>query len=182
MAGGVETEIKLRVASAEEARAALRGLGARLARARHLEDNTLFDHPRLGLFASGTVLRVRRVPGEARLTYKGARRDHEGVKSRTEHELEVGDADALCAVLAALGFRPGFRYQKYRETYLWRSVEIVVDETPLGPFLEIEGPPDAIHEAAAALGRSRSEYLTDSYASLWRSAGHPGDMVFADGG
>jgi hypothetical protein len=41
--GAVESEVKLRVADAESARRALRGLGASLQRPRHFEDNHLFD-------------------------------------------------------------------------------------------------------------------------------------------
>jgi adenylate cyclase class 2 len=71
-----------------------------------------------------------------------------------------------------------FRYQKYRETYAWKDVEIVVDETPIGTFLEIEGPLEGIHAAAAALGYGRDDYVTDSYAGLFFASGGTGDMVF----
>ena len=46
MAEPRETEVKLRVASAEAAREALRRIGAVPARERHFEDNVLFDDER----------------------------------------------------------------------------------------------------------------------------------------
>jgi len=178
LAGQVESEIKLRVSGPEAARSAVAGLGARLVRARHFEDNLLLDDERGRLRTGGRVLRLRRTPDGARLTYKGPRLDSGEVKAREEIEVSVGEPDRLQSLLAALGLRPVFRYQKYRETHVWKDVEIVVDETPVGTFLEIEGPVEGIHAAAAALGYRRADYVTDSYAGLFFAAGGRGDMVF----
>jgi adenylate cyclase, class 2 len=178
VAAAVESEIKLSVASAEEAQALLVRLGASRVRPRHLEDNLLLDDAARTLAARGLVLRVRRTDAAAVLTYKGPRREVDGVKSRTETELEVSDADACLALFEGLGFRPSFRYQKYRETYRWREVEIVIDETPVGTFLEIEGEVADIHQAARALGRGPQDYILESYAALFFARGGRGDMVF----
>jgi adenylate cyclase, class 2 len=178
VASGVESEIKLAVGSAAEARDLLSGLGASLARPRHLEDNLLLDDAARTLSARGLVLRLRRAEAAALLTYKAPRREVEGVKSRTEIEFAVSDADGCLALLEGLGFRPTFRYQKYRETYRWGGTEIVIDETPVGTFLEIEGEIEAIHQAARALGRGPEDYLRDSYVSLFFARGGRGDMVF----
>jgi adenylate cyclase class 2 len=153
-------------------------LGARLRRARHFEDNLLLDDPSRSLSRRGTALRLRRADGRAILTFKGARQDEDGVKARPEIELEVGDGDRAEALLAALGYGPAFRYQKFREVWDWKDAEIDVDETPLGTFLEIEGPPETIHEAARALGLSPADYVLESYPALYRAAGGRGDMVF----
>ena len=180
MAGQDETEIKLRMPGPGPARDAVTRLGAALARPRHLEDNLLLDDDRSTLVESGRTLRLRRTPEAAVLTFKGPRRDRDGVRSRPEVEVEVkpSEADALEAILRAVGFVPVFRYQKYRETYRLGDLEIVVDETPIGTFLEIEGPPERIHAAAAALGKGPGDYITDSYAGLFFASGGKGDMVF----
>ena len=180
MAGQEETEIKLRMPGPRPAREAVTGLGAVLVRPRHLEDNLLLDDDRSSLVGSGRTLRLRRTADAAVLTFKGPRSDREGVRSRPEIEVELAaaDADALEAILRGAGFRPVFRYQKYRETYRLGDVEIVVDETPIGTFLEIEGPPQGIHAAAAALGKGPRDYITDSYAGLFFASGGKGDMVF----
>lgn len=175
----VESEIKLRMEGPDSARQAVASLGAFCARPRHLEDNRMYDEADGGLYASGRALRVRRAEGRAIVTYKGpktARAD--GVKSRQEIELDVTDGDGFEAILVALGYRVVFRYQKYRETYRWRDAEIVVDETPIGTYVEIEGPVATIHEAARALGRGPQDYIGDSYAALFAAAGGVGDMVF----
>jgi adenylate cyclase class 2 len=114
------------------------------------------------------------------LTFKGPRRVDAGLRSREELETTVGDAEAAQLVLERLGFRPGFRYQKFRETYRWDGQEIVLDETPIGAFLEIEGDPDGIHAAARALGYAPADYVTESYAALFFAGGGRGDMVFGD--
>jgi adenylate cyclase class 2 len=178
LAGRIESEIKLRAEGPDAARAAVGRLGARLVQARHLEDNLLLDDERGRLRSGGRLLRLRRTPQGARLTYKGPRIDAGEVKAREEIELAVGEPDVLQSLLAALGLRPVFRYQKYRESYAWKDVEIVVDETPVGTFLEVEGPVEGIHAAAAALGYGRADYVTDSYAGLFFAAGGRGDMVF----
>ena len=174
-----ETEVKLRVASAEAARAMLDRLGAVHERPRVFEDNVLYDDPAGSLRTAGCVLRLREVGGEALLTFKGPKRVVEGAKSRDEHETCVASAAEMRAILAAAGYRPIFRYQKYRETWRFRGVEVVVDETPIGTFFEIEGELASIHAAASALGYTANDYLSDSYVGLFLASGRAGDMVFA---
>ncbi len=173
-----ETEVKLAVRDVAAAREALRRAGARLARERHFEDNVLFDDTKGSLRAEGLVLRLRRTPGSGLLTFKGPREVHGGVKSREERETTVGDPEALDAVLRRLGYRPIFRYQKYRESWRHRGQAIEVDETPIGAFLEIEGDPAGIDAVAAELGYRPADYLADSYVALFFAAGGQGDMVF----
>jgi len=176
----VETEIKLRVASSADARRALRRLGARRLRPRLFEDNLLLDDADRSLAASGRVLRLRRSGAQAWLTFKGAGRVRGRVKQREERETLVADPDALEAALAGLGFEPTFRYQKWRETWGWRDAEIVIDETPIGTYLEIEGPTATIHRTAEKLGYRRGDYLAESYVALFFASGCSGDMVFRE--
>ncbi len=46
---------------------------------------------------------------------------------------------------------------------------MVVDETPIGNFGEIEGPPRWIDQTARKLGIAPEKYLTDTYAGLFFS-------------
>ncbi len=173
-----ESEIKLRLESPEAGRRALLRLGARLITPRHLEDNQLYDDAAGSYAASGCVVRLRRTPGAALLTFKGRKSVSEGVKSREELETGVGDADVAARILAGLGLLPSFRYQKYREGYAHGGLCIELDETPVGVFLELEGAPPEIHATAAALGYRRDEYVTDSYVGLFLRSGGSGDMLF----
>jgi adenylate cyclase class 2 len=175
----LEREAKLRFEDAGAARRAVEALGARLRRGRHFEDNLLLDDASGTLARGGAALRLRRAEGRAILTYKGARHeDASGLKVRPEIELEVEDGERAQALLEALGFRPAFRYQKFREVWDWRDAEVDVDETPLGAFVEIEGPTETIREALHLLGRGPGDCIRESYPALHRAAGRRGDMVF----
>ena len=66
--------------------------------------------------------------------------------------------------------RPCFRYEKFRTTYRLpgiRNLKVEVDETPIGLFLELEGPGREIDRAAARLGFGPAEYITKSYGALF---------------
>ena len=173
-----ETEVKLRVASPEAAREAVARIGAERVRERHFEDNVLFDGVGGPLRAAGGVLRIRITPAGSVFTFKGPRRIQDGIKSREERETSVQEPEALQAILAGIGYHPVFRYQKYRETWKHRGQEIVIDETPIGTWLEIEGDPDGIRAVTAELGYGPSDYLVDSYVDLFFSQGGEGDMTF----
>jgi len=156
----------------------LAGDEAGLVRPRYLEDNLLFDDVSRSLTAVGRVLRVRRTPRRAWLTYKAPIASQGCVKEREEIETEVDDPDALVKVLERLGFSRAFRYQKYRELYSLAGTEVALDETPIGVYLEVEGEPEAIHAVAARLGFGRADYITESYVGLFFASGAQGDMVF----
>ena len=79
----------------------------------------------------------------------------------------VGDGPLIVTILEELGFRPWFRYQKYREEFSIGDVIVAVDETPVGTFVELEGGDRGIAETAEALGCGPGEYLLDSYRSLF---------------
>ena len=77
-----------------------------------------------------------------------------------------------------------FRYQKFREVWRVKDVEIVLDRTPIGAYFEIEGPIDVIRSVAADLGMNMEQALRSTYADLYRQARRtradlPNDMVFS---
>jgi adenylate cyclase class 2 len=89
------------------------------------------------------------------------------MKLRDELETEAGDSGVLLRVLEELGFRVSFRYQKYREEFAKADAIVAIDETPVGVFVEIEGTDASIADMTAALGRTRDDYLVDSYRALY---------------
>ena len=104
------------------------------------------------------------------------------LKVREEIETEAESSAALLAILAAVGYTPVFRYEKYREEYAATGVVVAVDETPIGAFVELEGEPAAIYALAAQLGFAPAEFVTASYRTLFVAAGGPGsDMLFPAG-
>ena len=121
--------------------------------------------------------------------------DEEGdrFKVREETEVEVVEAGPLSKIFEGLGLRGWFSYEKYRTTWKlgasqrWaKDLLIELDETPAGTFVELEGPPEAIDKAAAALGYSRKDYLLKNYLALYaeeckRRGVAPGNMLFTSG-
>jgi adenylate cyclase class 2 len=185
----IENEIKLRFpGSAEAASALIESLGYRMSERRTLESDQLFDRGEQELLRAGQLLRLRRMGDTALITFKGPSRK-ERHKSREEIEFGVSDAGAVEKVLERLGYAPGFRYEKYRTTFSAAGEPgfVTVDETPMGVFLELEGPPVWVDQTAARLGFLASAYLTSSYASLYREYRHshpgaPEHMTFLDSG
>jgi adenylate cyclase, class 2 len=186
----IETEIKLKIRDPEEFRRSLRSLQPVLLAARHLEDNHLLDHPDGRIRAQYCMLRVRAAGANSSLTFKGPARPTGVFKVREEIETPIGDPAVVLAVFEKLGMQVWFRYQKYREEYEVRTaaidapVRLAIDETPVGDYIEIEGPEDSIRAVAAEVGFDESEFLRDSYYALYLKFCRnldiqPGHMIFS---
>jgi adenylate cyclase class 2 len=178
-----EIEVKLPFSSPGDALRLLGKLGARVVQPRTFEDNVVFDLPSASLKATDRLLRLRRVGSRAVLTYKAPVAGLHRHKIREETETEVGDPDAMESILHGLGYRPVYRYQKYRSTLELEGLEISVDETPLGCYVELEGEPKAIDRVAIRLGFAPESYVLSTYRQLQEAAAAergetPGDLVF----
>jgi adenylate cyclase class 2 len=209
---GNETEIKLKINDPRAFQRALKRLGARLATPDSLrvrEENILFDTADSHLAKAGQLLRIRtelRTKGKRHagqrvlLTFKrpideSTNREaavlHRSYKVREELELELTDGATLSSIFSGLGLKGWFRYEKYRTTYklgpgkAWaKGLLIEFDETPIGIFVELEGPEPAIDRAAAEFGFSKRDYVVKNYLLLYleecKRRGEPArDMVFA---
>ena len=168
MASTQEIEIKFRIADLRELRRRLRKEGFRLLTPRSHEINTLYDLPGNPLRRRGELLRLRQYGSDWVLTHKDKASDARH-KTRVETETKVGDGKKVDAILRALGYRPTFRYEKFRAEWESGKGHVVVDETPIGDFGELEGPARWIDKTAARLGIHRSDYITDTYAGLFFS-------------
>lgn len=167
--GGNEIEIKLRVDDLEATRGRIEKLAGEPSKPRVFESNTVLDTADLELKGRGELIRLRTVGDDRVLTFKGRDTEKGKHKSREELEVHVSDADRLQQIFGRLGYTPSFRYEKYRTEYEYQDGTITVDETPIGQFLELEGAPAWIDATAAALGFREQDYLTASYADLYRT-------------
>jgi len=177
------------------------------------EENVIFDTPQGGLAKHGQLLRIRtetpEVPGKPKttgpqqrvvLTFKQPMVQPAGAetgsassgsyKVRDEIEVEVAEGGNLTRIFEGLGMSGWFRYEKCRTTFrlpaskAWAlGLLIELDETPIGTFVELEGPAAAIDRAAAELGFSKHDYLSKNYLRLYmeecrRKGVQPSHMVF----
>jgi adenylate cyclase, class 2 len=194
---GNEVEIKLAVNDISALRKQLARAKAKFHRRVH-EHNTLFDTVSTSIRRSGRVIRLRietpvsesrRPNGKIRaiLTCKApvarSATTPSRYKVRLEREMILATHSNFRAQLESLGFRPRFRYEKYRTTYLLPDLHIELDETPVGTYLELEGSPQAIERGALRLGFTPADYRTDTYWGVYvadckRRGVRPTNMLF----
>lgn len=165
----IENEVKIRLESAEQGRAILASAGLVPTSAREFEANTVFDTPEQVLRQSGRLIRIRSTAGRQILTYKGPAKSGPH-KSREELETDVADGALLAEIFLRLRYEPKLRYEKYRTEYGTggESGHAMLDETPIGVFLELEGDPEWVDRTAERLGFSQSNFITESYGSLFQ--------------
>ncbi len=130
------------------------------------EENVYLDRDG-ELTARDESLRLRR-DESIRLTWKGASHFHEGILSRPEIEVSISSfADAL-QILERLGFREIDRLAKRRETWQLQDIQVTLDTTAFGQFVELEGDAASIATVARALGLDVRQGLPSSYRKLQR--------------
>jgi adenylate cyclase, class 2 len=177
-----EIEIKFAVRDLRTLRRRLRQAGFREITRRTHEINTLYDLPRQPLRKRGELLRLRKYGKEWLLTHKAKGKSGRH-KTRVETETKVSDGAKMEGILRALGYRPLFRYEKFRAEWADPRGHVVLDETPIGNFGEIEGPPRWIDRTARKLGLRPEDYITDTYAGLFfawkkRTRSRANEMTF----
>lgn len=199
----LETEIKFRVADLSALTGRLESAGFRLETPRSFESNTLYDTPDRLMRSRTEILRIRSYAGRWTLTHKrlpslgtpgvglpnAALPDIDRHKHRVETETQLAHGDALAEIFLSLGLVAAFRYEKWRTEWAdpsGRDAEghCVIDETPIGNFAELEGPPAWIDRAALRLGIDTADYITLSYGRLfeqWRQQHRSAaqDLTFA---
>jgi adenylate cyclase class 2 len=179
-----EVEVKLAIGDSGAALARIRAARFEIVAPRVFEQNVVLDTTSRTLRQQGLLLRLRRAGDSVTCTLKG--QEVPGPhKRREEREFRASDFDEVLAVFHGLGYSPTFRYDKYR-TELARPGEpghVTVDETPVGAYLELEGPAPWIDRTAKDLGFTPGDYILASYGRLyaeWREK-HPeapADMIF----
>ncbi|MGB8986970.1 MAG: class IV adenylate cyclase [Candidatus Sulfotelmatobacter sp.] len=166
MASHQEIEIKFRVAGLRELARQLRKAGFRVVTPSTQEMNTLYDLPGEVLRGRQQLLRLRKYGSEWTLTHKSKKKTGRH-SSRQELQTNVEDGKKMDLILRALGYAPTFRYEKFRAEWTDGKGQVVVDETPIGNFCEIEGAPRWIDATAKKLGVTPADYITKNYAGLF---------------
>lgn len=184
-----EIELKFAVDDIASLRASVARLGLTLRTERSFEGNTLYDSPGRELRGKRQLLRLRQYNGRCVVTHKRMPDDGGAdtrYKTRIETETSVGECGAMAEIFTQLGFAPVFRYEKFRTE--WDAPEgghLVLDETPIGTWAELEGDPEWIDAMLGKLGVEQSRCTTESYGALflrWREehSSPAENMTFAE--
>jgi adenylate cyclase class 2 len=187
-----EIELKFPVTDPAALESRLRELGFRIDTPRTFEHNTLYDTPSRDLRARTEILRIRQYGPTWTVTHKGLSNTQTAepsrYKVRIETETAVIDGPALGHIFEQLGYTPAFTYEKYRTEWSHPdepSAHLVLDETPIGTYAELEGPPAWIDRTVTQLGIDPATCITDSYGKLfldWKQrTGSPAEnLTFAE--
>jgi len=165
-----EIELKFLVPDPASLQSRLPALGFHLDTPRTFESNTLYDTPEHILRESRQILRLRQYGDLWTVTHKRHPDDEDPAahyKVRIETETPVADGPALAEIFTRMGYSPTFRYEKYRTEWSQNGAHLVVDETPIGTFAELEGPVAWIDETLAQLNIDPAMCLTESYGRLF---------------
>jgi adenylate cyclase class 2 len=183
-----EIELKFSVMDGRALRSAIDGLGFTLITERTFESNILYDTADRQLRARKQILRLRHYGERCTVTHKRKAADSDGdlrYKTRIESESMVEDCDALAEIFTQLGYGPVFRYEKFRTEWQMEEGHLVLDETPIGVWAELEGPPAWIDTMLEKLCIAPELRTTESYGKLflrWKEeTGSPaGNLTFQE--
>jgi adenylate cyclase class IV len=158
-------ELKCVVDDAARRRAAIEAAGATLTYEGRLADRR-YDTPEHALTARDHVLRVR-VYGRgserrAELDWKGPTRYDGGYKVREELDVPVTEPDALAMVLDRLGYVVTIAIDREIAQYDFGGAMIRFERYPrMDDLVEVEGTPEQIERAIAALGLPRGHFTSE---------------------
>ncbi|MER3430722.1 MAG: class IV adenylate cyclase [Blastocatellia bacterium] len=172
----VETERKYRLNQTEAARIAAKLFEVNADFVGETEEENIIFAGR-PLSGKRAVVRIRRMPNVAILTYKRAIDGDQDFKQHIEIETGIEDADATEQILKELGLKRALVYEKRRKCWRLKDVEVVIDRLPFGEFLEIEGAVAGIIEAEKILGAENLEYVRATYPRLTAAFGIEKDGV-----
>ena len=164
----IEKKFRLTQKQRETILSRLPEIGATLI-ATEFEENTIYGSDQIDLKSS--IIRLRRVGNKAILTYKERLKSTSTIKHQQEDETQVSDADAVDAILQALGLIPILVYEKRRIKWKLGQAEVVVDDLPFGLFMEIEASEADIMGIERQLAIKGLKVETETYPRLTRKHG-----------
>jgi predicted adenylyl cyclase CyaB len=125
-----------------------------------------YDTADRALAAEDHVLRLRIYRNDAQsraeLDWKGPTRREGGYKLREELDAGITDPDALAAILERLGYAVTIEIEREIAQYDLGGAMIRFERYPrLDDLVEVEGEPELIERAIAALGLPRDEFTSE---------------------
>lgn len=164
----IEKKYRLTVADRRAIEKRLRELGYR-PKPVEFEENTIYRGGNLEF--GKRAMRIRRVNGDALLTFKERIPTKSSIKHQRENEVRVSDADAMGEILTALGFAPVLVYEKRRVRWDVGKAKLVIDELPFGLFMEIEASVRDIRRVEKLIGGGSLPAVHETYPALTAELG-----------
>ncbi len=175
-----EIEIKLKTDKPESIKTKALELGFTTICPEEHEYNIVFDTASGQYRTNRQLLRLRKSGNRSTITFKSPLKNQEtgNYKIREELECQVDNFESMRIIFSRMGYSEVFIYEKYREVLKKGDVYIMLDNTPAGSYIEIEGSPSDIDTTARDLGFSNSDYILTNYLKIWKDMGFKGNMVF----
>jgi predicted adenylyl cyclase CyaB len=158
----IELELKARIDDPAACRARLAAAGARIVVEGRMVDRR-YDLPGDALARRDEVLRTRSVTHadgrvEGSVDWKGPTRAVDGYKAREERTASA-DVDAVCVILERLGYVRVREVEREVTVYALDGATVRFERYPrMDTLAEVEGTPDAMERAIAALGVPRGAF------------------------
>lgn len=125
----------------------LTAVGAVCEQPMRLMKRALIDNEELN--AKHAFLRIRDEGDKTTATFKQF--DSHSLTGAKELAIDVSDFDTTLAILKQFNLEPRTVQESRRETWKYKTTEVVIDEWPwIPPYIEIEGDSEAAVESAAA--------------------------------
>ena len=175
----LEIEVKFHISDIKLLRQRLLALNC-VSKGRVFEKNIRLDDKNSSLLKNRSLLRLRQ-DNTNHLTFKATPgvQDKE-FKVMTEHEVVVSDFESALNILISLGFNPVQQYDKWRETFILGSTQLLIDTLPYGSFLEIEGEKPHIHQLAMELGLNWDHRILLNYLAMFEIIKNDLGLAFND--
>ncbi len=134
----------------------------------YFEENLVLDTGDGHLRSREVLLRIRKGRG-GKVTMKlPVTSPHPGCKQQEEMESGLEHPDEMQRIFSHLGFRPWFRYEKFRKVCSRGLTRICLDILPFGSFVELEGPHESFYGIAHELGIDPDAGTAENYHVLHR--------------
>jgi len=160
-----EVELKFKVDNYVNIKNLLKKLGAEFV-GKAFERTVRFDTENQSLEQDGKFLRTR-TGFKNVITFK-RKIENNDFKEREEVEFEIADTEKMNYILKNLGFSKILIMEKHREKWNFNNTEVVLDELPMGNYMEIEGDEESIVKVANSLELNLDDKITGTYWDIWK--------------
>ncbi|MCX6737051.1 MAG: class IV adenylate cyclase [Candidatus Parcubacteria bacterium] len=137
---------------------------------RTYQKTVMFDNEQRLMEKTNGRIRLRQNGDIVTMSYK-LPLPSEDVKKEIEWETKVDSWEIGKNIIKAMGFNETTSYERYRTSFIYKDVEIEIDEYPFANFIEIEGEELKIREIAKEINFDIKNALKDPCDTLftkWR--------------